>query len=96
MLSLDIIADYISLNPSYAGRIFKQHYNIGVADYINQVRIEKAVEFLNTGDYKINDLAVMTGFTNATYFIQIFKKLIGKTPGQYKENKEPVHALPEQ
>jgi AraC-like DNA-binding protein len=96
ILSLDIIADYISLNPSYAGRIFKQYYNIGVADYINQIRIEKAVELLNTGDYKINDLAVMTGFTNATYFIRIFKKLIGKTPGQYKENKEPLHSLPEQ
>jgi AraC-like DNA-binding protein len=89
-LSLDIIADYISLNPSYTGRIFKQYYNIGVADYINQVRIEKAVELLNTGDYKINELALMTGFTNATYFIQIFKKLKGKTPGQYKENREIV------
>jgi AraC-like DNA-binding protein len=97
ILSLDIIADYISLNPSYTGRIFKQHYNIGVADYINQVRIEKAVELLNAGgDYKINDLAVMTGFTNATYFIQIFKKLMGQTPGQYKETKKPVRSLPEQ
>jgi YesN/AraC family two-component response regulator len=94
ILSLDIIADYIALNPNYAGRIFKQYFHIGIADYINQVRIGKAVELLESDNYKINNLARMTGFSNATYFIQMFKKLKGITPGQYKETKRTISRQP--
>jgi AraC-like DNA-binding protein len=84
MLSLDIIADYIKINPSYAGRVFKKEMNVSIVDYINNVRINKAVELMRR-DLKINDLARMAGFTNTTYFIQIFKKLKGMTPKQYRE-----------
>ncbi len=83
-VSLDILADYAKLNRCYAGRIFKQYTNMSIVDYVNQVRIQKALELLDNTDLKIHDIAASVGFSNTNYFIQIFKKSQGKTPGQYK------------
>jgi AraC-like DNA-binding protein len=87
-LSVDSIADYIGLNRMYTGRLFKQYTNHNIADYINQVRIEKAVELLETTDMKVKDIAATVGFNNTHYFIRIFKKIKQVTPGAYMGKRE--------
>jgi two-component system response regulator YesN len=84
-ISVDSIADEVGLNRCYAGRLFKQYNNLSMVDYINHVRINKAVELLNQTDMKVFEIAEKVGFNNTHYFIKIFKKLMDMTPGQYKE-----------
>lgn len=88
IISLDIIADYTNLNRCYVGRIFKQYMNMGIVDYVNQVRIEKAVELLETTEIKVSDIANIVGYNNTNYFIKIFKKNKNVTPGKYKEKSK--------
>ena len=85
IISLDIIADYTNLNRCYVGRIFKQYMSMGIVDYVNQVRIERAAEMLQNPDLKISEIAYKVGFNNTNYFNKIFKKVKKMTPGKYKE-----------
>lgn len=84
-ISVDSIADEVGLNRCYAGRLFRQYSSLSMVDYINQVRINKAVELLNQTDMKVFEIAERVGFNNTHYFIKMFKKLMNMTPGQYKE-----------
>ena len=52
-------------------------------EYLNYYRIESACEQLLTTDYSITEVALNSGFNDASYFIKIFKKHRGITPKQY-------------
>lgn len=84
-ISVDIIADEVNLNSCYAGRLFKQYTNLSIVDYINQTRINNAVELLKNTDMKVFEIADAVGFNNTHYFIKIFKAHMNMTPGQFKE-----------
>lgn len=91
-LYLEQIADKINMSPTYLGRLFKKNTLKSVADYINDVRMEKATHFLQTTDLPINEVAEKSGFTSSNYFYAIFKKEYGVTPNEYRKRK-PHNAL---
>ena len=64
---------------------FKQKMNIGLLEYINNIRVEKSIEFLKDKNLKINDIANMVGYSVPRTFLNIFKKVTGLTPSQYRE-----------
>ena len=64
---------------------FKQKMNIGLLEYINNIRVEKSIEFLKDKSLKINDIANMVGYSVPRTFLNIFKKVTGLTPSQYRE-----------
>lgn len=59
---------------------------VGVSpiEFINQIRIKRAVQLLDGGNQNISDVAFLTGFSDPKYFSRCFKKSIGLTPTQYK------------
>lgn len=72
---------YLSRNIFY--KYFKQQFGITPLDYINQERIKFAKELLEQKQYSISDVSLQCGFTDVNYFVRIFKKLAGVTPGRY-------------
>ena len=54
-----------------------------INDYLNNLRIEKAVEFFQNGVINVTYVAEKTGFNNAGYFSKKFKKEIGLSPSEY-------------
>lgn len=85
-MNLNYIADTLQISPSYLSRKFKERHQKSVIDYLYEVRIEKAVNLLDTTDLKISAIALMCGFQDSNAFIRIFKKQKGITPGKYKSN----------
>ncbi len=77
------MAEIVGLNETYFCRIFKNIVGTTPVDYLNFVRICKAVKMLR--DTKISDIPDKIGFTYLSYFNRIFKKFKGCTPRQYKE-----------
>ena len=56
-------------------------------DFVKIIRMKKAVSLFKEGSFNINEVAVMTGFDEASYFTTCFKKIYGKSPKQFiKEN----------
>ena len=78
------IARAIGTSSSYLSRIFKEATGRTIIQTLNQRKIEKAKEFLSSGDMKIYEVADALGFENTTYFSHFFKKHTGVSPKDYK------------
>lgn len=57
---------------------------MGVANYINKQRVDKAAELLRQTSLSMTEIAERTGFSTSRYFSTAFKKYMGVTPTQYK------------
>lgn len=84
-LSVSLIAEHFKINPNYLSRIFKQNYNIGVLNYIHNIRINNAKILLEKDTLSVKEIAEKVGYYNDITFIRVFKKYQGITPGKYKE-----------
>ena len=56
-----------------------------VSEYLLEVRISKAREFLEDSDLNISQIALKVGFDSVRYFSLSFKKLVGFSPRHYRE-----------
>ena len=84
--SFDQAVQMMNMNPSYFSRFFHNMIGISFAKYLNCVRIEKAVEFLQNKKFmSMSEIAEKCGFQTIRNFNRIFKKITGKTPNEYKK-----------
>lgn len=87
-ISLKQIADVVYMNPNYLCDLFKQETGIHFSNYITQIRINNAKELLKTRiELKSYEIAELVGYKDAKYFTQVFKKQVGATPTEYRDNK---------
>ncbi|MCD8023244.1 MAG: response regulator [Lachnospiraceae bacterium] len=84
-LNQDFIASLFYLNRSYLSTLFKSRTGMKFVDYLNKVRLEKAMELLATSDRKMYQIARSVGYDNVKYFFRVFKKSTGLTPEQYRQ-----------
>lgn len=61
-------------------RFFKKHMNMTCVEYINNLRLEKAVELFEKGNLSIMEVSLSVGFHNLSYFHRAFKKKYRMTP----------------
>lgn len=85
-LNLKKCSEELFLSPSYISMILKKEAGKTFVDYLNMYRISKATEMLNKPENKIYEVSTGVGFTHPTYFSSVFKKVMGISPKQYKEN----------
>jgi len=86
-LSLNWIADELDMSSIYLSRVYKQQTLSAIVDVINNVRLERAKEYLENTDCSIVDIAVKSGYTSSSYFHRMFKKSFGVTPADYRKLK---------
>ena len=86
-ISLNNVAEYIGLSPTYFSTIFKQELGINFIDYLTKTRINEAKILLRSTDKRISDIAMEVGYRDQHYFSSSFKKYQGDTPKAYRENK---------
>lgn len=87
-LSLSKIADKIVyMNVDYLGKLFKKEVGENFSQYLINARIERAKKLLSQDHYsKISDIAHKVGYgNNPQYFGQVFKKITGYTPSEYRK-----------
>lgn len=82
-LSLEEVANHVFLNHIYFSRIFKQTLGINYIDYLTQLRIQKAIELLESRQYKIHEITEKVGYLNSKYFTRLFKQTTGVSPKDY-------------
>ena len=83
-LTLRDVAGSVHINESYLSKLFKKETGVGFTDYLNNLRIRKSTELLETTDLNLLEIAGRVGFDDQSYFTKVFKKITGKTPKQYK------------
>jgi AraC family transcriptional regulator of adaptative response / methylphosphotriester-DNA alkyltransferase methyltransferase len=84
-LTLHTLADICHGSPYHLQRLFKRVKGLSPTEYIQQVRLEKAMNKLETTGQSIADIGMAVGFSNTPYFITLFKKKVGNTPSGYRK-----------
>jgi len=77
------LADFFSMSYRNISRTFKSQTGITITNKLNEIRINKAKEFLVT-NMPINEIAKAVGYSNEYYFSVIFKKYTGLTPSKFR------------
>ncbi|HEX7057581.1 MAG TPA: response regulator [Bacilli bacterium] len=83
-MSVDEAAEFVGLSCSYFCVLFKQETGLTFLEYLTKYRIEKACEILRNPDVKVYQIGPLVGYQDARYFTQVFKKIIGLTPTEYR------------
>ncbi len=83
-ITLNDVAEHTYVSIYYLSRMFTKELGKNYVDYLNEVRIEKAKEYLRDSSYKTYEIAELVGIKDAHYFSKIFKKYTGVTPSEYK------------
>lgn len=77
------IANHFYLSLPYISTFFSNHMKIPLSKYIQMKKIAKAKLLLSSGT-SVTDACFESGFNNCSYFIKVFKKIVGITPLEYK------------
>lgn len=87
-LTLEQVAAVASLSPTYFSKKFKQTTGMGFKEYLNYVRLKHAQAALLTTNNSITSIALEYGFNDSNYFKDLFKKVYGKSPREFRKNPD--------
>ncbi|HEY5585969.1 MAG TPA: AraC family transcriptional regulator [Ruminiclostridium sp.] len=83
VLSITEIASGLKVSSVYIGKIFKEKSGMSIPEYISEVRMKKAAEWLLNSKLSINEIMVKVGIENESYFYKLFKRKYSTTPREY-------------
>ena len=83
-LTLTVLSEVFFVCPAYLSRLFKKKTGINFVDYLTNLRMEKAKEFLAIPSMKVYTVAEMVGYENPRYFSRLFKDATGTSPQEYR------------
>ena len=85
-VKLEDLAMKSFISKNYFSKLFKEVTGTNFIDYVQQLRIDQAISLLKSTDMKVVDIAYNVGFKDIKFFYYTFKKITGKTPGDYRKN----------
>lgn len=86
-LNVSDLSGSLGISESSFSKIFKSRTGYTFLEYLTNYRIRQAMEFLDQKNIRISEVAAMVGYTDYRHFGEIFKKLIGITPSEYRKGK---------
>ncbi|MBQ8591662.1 MAG: response regulator transcription factor [Lachnospiraceae bacterium] len=86
-LKLEDLAEEFNFNYHYLSAYFNQQMKEGFSDYLNRLRIEKACQLLKESSLSISMISGEVGYSEHSYFCRVFKKIVGKTPSEYRRSR---------
>lgn len=92
-MCLQYIADKLNISSKQVSKIFNCQQARSVSDCINDVRLEKAADWLLNSSLNIKEILQKIGVENESYFYKLFKKKYGVTPKEYVLNKNMKETL---
>lgn len=84
-LSLTSLAEHLGIPANYISQTLNETLQLSFFDYVNGHRIEAAKPMVVEGNDAILDIAYAVGFNARSSFYNAFKRVTGKTPGQYRK-----------
>jgi two-component system response regulator YesN len=82
-ITLSLVADFIGLSPAYLSTLFT-HTGSGFVDRLNRIRIDRACDYFTDERLKNYEVAYRVGFHDEKYFSNVFKKVKGMSPSEYR------------
>jgi AraC-like DNA-binding protein len=83
-----LLADQLHFDFDYVARCLKKHTGMSPLQYHHLMRIEEAKRQLVHSSIPVQEIAAHVGFQDYNYFIRLFRKTVGLTPGQFRQSSQ--------
>lgn len=88
-ISVEELAKIACLSEDRFGHLFRESVGQAPLQYLNAIRLRKAMELLKTGEHTVTVVAEAVGFRDYNHFGRLFRKQYGCTPSQVEVNVIP-------
>jgi AraC-like DNA-binding protein len=78
------LADRVGLAPAYLAELFANHLGQPPHRYLNERRIDRARQLLDSTDLTITAIAQTLGYSSSQHFARVFRQLTATTPTAYR------------
>ena len=82
--NIDLLASDMNMSRTSLYNKIKALTDLSPSDYVRNIRLTKAAELLKEGELNVTEVAEKTGFNDAKYFREVFKKQYKVSPSKYK------------
>ena len=89
-LTVDVLCSLMGMSRTSFYNKLRALTDQAPGDYIRLIRLKRAVQLLKEDTHTITEIAEMTGFSDAKYFREVFKKHYNVSPSQYGKEKKAV------
>ena len=86
-LSLGEVADHVYVSQWHLSKLLNRETDQSFFDLLGSMRIAKAKKLLADPALRIHEIAEMAGFSDVAHFSRSFKKIVGCTPGEYRNHQ---------
>ena len=86
-LVVDDLVQELAVSRSVFFKKLKTLTGLAPIEFIKEMRINRAVQLIETGEYSMTQIAYMVGINDPRYFSKCFKQKMGMTPTEYKDKK---------
>lgn len=84
-LSIKSISRQVNVSKTVLYNKFHTYFACTISEFINTKRIEKSIDYLTKTDLSMEEISSKVGFSSASYYSKIFKKIKGMSPLKYKK-----------
>lgn len=83
-ISLSDVADNVYVSQWHLSKLINRHTGQSFFDLLGGMRIERAKSLLRDPSMRVHEVAEAVGFSDVAHFSKSFKRIVGKTPGEYR------------
>lgn len=87
-LRADRMAEELHFDIDYAARCLRKHTGMSPLQYHHALRMEEAKRLLTHSGLPVQEVAAQVGFGDYNYFIRLFRKTVGVTPGVFRQSAQ--------
>lgn len=84
-IAINDLSERFLMSPNYFSSLFKKETGVTTIQFIKELRLKKAKEYLVSTDKSVVEIAKIVGYEDSQYFFKLFKKATGRTPLQYRK-----------
>jgi AraC family transcriptional regulator len=85
-LSADELALEANVHPVYLASVFRRFYRQSIGEYVQKLRVAHASKLLLDKEIPLCEIAYAAGFSDQSHLTRIFKRVVGTTPGAFRNS----------
>lgn len=84
-VTLEDTARQVGFSPNYFSKVFKDEMGCTFSDYLSKLRIDRSKALLLVSKLSIREICDAVGYEEQSYFIKVFTRFTGVTPGKFRK-----------